>query len=185
MKATLIPLDGGQAIELVKDVTVIGRKEFCDVRIDDPSISKVHLLIAKTDGLLLFRDMGSTNGTKVNGTRVIRGALLPNDKLHIAACKYQVQLLRDESTPVESADQTTPAAEDQDGVRVYKAQELARQDLVQEPLPSKPPADPNMMIETDEEAKAVRTPTAKTGNNGTPPRGGPNSAPGSAPQFVD
>src|SRR5262245_9308923 len=99
MRASLIPLEGGKAIELVKDVTVIGRKEFCDVRLEDPSVSKVHLLIAKSDGLLLFRDMGSTNGTKVNGQRVVRGMLLPNDNLQIASCKFQVQLLSD--TPLE------------------------------------------------------------------------------------
>ena len=61
MRASLIPLDGGQPIEIVKDVTVIGRKEFCDVRLENPSISKVHIVIVQTDGLLLFRDLGSTN----------------------------------------------------------------------------------------------------------------------------
>jgi hypothetical protein len=136
MRASLIPLDGGPTIELVKDVTVIGRKEFCDVRLEDPSVSKVHLLIAKSDGLLLFRDMGSTNGTKVNGQRVIRGMLLPNDKLQIAACKYQVQLLPTE--PPDDNGKSDPAPRSDDAVvRVFKAHELAR------PVPPEPmkPAD--------------------------------------------
>jgi pSer/pThr/pTyr-binding forkhead associated (FHA) protein len=127
MRASLIPLDGGQTIELVKDVTVIGRKEFCDVRLDDPSVSKVHLLIAKSDGLLLFRDMCSTNGTKVNGQRVIRGMLLPNDKLQIAACKFQVQLLSDSPLDASTPDPTPHA--DEAVVRVFKADELARPGL--------------------------------------------------------
>ena len=125
MRASLIPLDGGQTIELVKDITVIGRKEFCDVRLDDPSVSKVHLLIAKSDGLLLFRDMCSTNGTKVNGQRVIRGMLLPNDKLQIAACKFEVQLLPSEPPPENGSVTPSPRLDDA-VVRVFKADELAR-----------------------------------------------------------
>jgi hypothetical protein len=124
MRASLIPLDGGQTIELVKDVTIIGRKEFCDVRLEDPSVSKVHLVVAKSDGLLLFRDMASTNGTKVNGQRVIRGMLLPNDKLHIAACKFQVQLLPSEP-PADPSPPVAPRPGDA-VVRVFTAAELAR-----------------------------------------------------------
>jgi pSer/pThr/pTyr-binding forkhead associated (FHA) protein len=47
-------------------------------------------VIAKTDGLLLIRDLGSTNGTRVNGQRVRRAALLPNDTLSVANVKYRV-----------------------------------------------------------------------------------------------
>src|SRR5262245_6992178 len=125
MRASLIPLEGGKAIELVKDVTVIGRKEFCDVRLEDASVSKVHLLIAKSDGLLLFRDMGSTNGTKVNGQRVIRGMLLPNDNLQIAGCKFQVQLLPSE-TRGDDLQPPPTSLPDNAVVRVFKAHDLAR-----------------------------------------------------------
>src|SRR5262245_31177638 len=141
MRASLIPLDGGQTIELVKDVTVIGRKEFCDVRLDDPSVSKVHLLIAKSDGLLLFRDMCSTNGTKVNGQRVIRGMLLPNDNLQIAACKFQVQLLASEPQEAGNKPDATPRPDDA-VVRVFKADDLARPGFVDAMKPQNDPALP-------------------------------------------
>jgi pSer/pThr/pTyr-binding forkhead associated (FHA) protein len=48
-------------------------------------------VIVKTDGVLLLRDLGSTNGTRVNGQRVRRAALLPNDTLSIANMKYTVK----------------------------------------------------------------------------------------------
>jgi pSer/pThr/pTyr-binding forkhead associated (FHA) protein len=48
--------------------------------------------LVKTDGLLLLRDLGSTNGTRVNGQRVRRAALLPNDKLTIANFHFRVHL---------------------------------------------------------------------------------------------
>lgn len=92
MRAQLIPLDGGDPIEVVKDMTVVGRKEDCDLRLDHKSVSKLHCVIVKTDGLLLLRDLGSTNGTRVNGQRVRRAALLPNDNLNIANFRFRVHL---------------------------------------------------------------------------------------------
>src|SRR3989442_15597347 len=92
MRAQLIPLDGGPAIDIVKDLIVVGRKEECDLRLDHKSVSKMHCIIVKTDGLLLLRDLGSTNGTRVNGQRVRRAALLPNDQLNIANYKFRVSL---------------------------------------------------------------------------------------------
>src|SRR5438093_4944013 len=90
MRAQLIPHDGGPPIELVKDLSLAGRKEDCDIRLDHKSISKQHCVIVKTDGLLLLRDLGSTNGTRVNGQRVRRAALLPNDRLSIASLAFKV-----------------------------------------------------------------------------------------------
>ena len=93
MIASLIPLDGSPPIHVVRDVTVVGRKQgLCDIILDHDSISKMHCIIARTDGLLFFRDLGSTNGTRVNGQRVVRGALLPNDELAFAALKFRVHL---------------------------------------------------------------------------------------------
>jgi pSer/pThr/pTyr-binding forkhead associated (FHA) protein len=91
MHARLVSLDNGPYVDLVKDLTLVGRDEDCDLRIDHKSISKLHCVIVKTDGLLLIRDLGSTNGTRVNGQRVRRAALLPNDTLAIANLKYQVK----------------------------------------------------------------------------------------------
>jgi pSer/pThr/pTyr-binding forkhead associated (FHA) protein len=92
MRAQLIPIDGGPPVELIKDLTLVGRKEDCDVRLDHKSISKQHCVIVKTDGLLLLRDLGSTNGTRVNGQRVRRAALLPNDQLAVASLRFKVHI---------------------------------------------------------------------------------------------
>jgi len=92
MRAQLIPLDGGDPIEIIKDLTVVGRKEDADLRLDHKSVSKLHCIIVKTDGLLLLRDLGSTNGTRVNNQRVRRAALLPNDQLSIAGFRFKVYL---------------------------------------------------------------------------------------------
>lgn len=59
----------GQEFE-VKDVVVMGRSDETDVVLDDPYASEFHLrLVAQESGLMLH-DLGSTNGTYVNGRRI-------------------------------------------------------------------------------------------------------------------
>jgi pSer/pThr/pTyr-binding forkhead associated (FHA) protein len=106
MKAQLQPLSGGPGIDIVKDMTLVGRKEECDVRLDHKSISKIHCVIVKTDGLLLLRDLGSTNGTRVNGQRIRRAALLPNDQVSFASFKFKVAFGPDEQLSVPAAEHT-------------------------------------------------------------------------------
>ena len=92
MKAELVPEAGGPAIPITRDVTVVGRREFCDVQVNDPSLSKRHCVLIKTDGLLVVRDLASTNGTKVKGQKVRWAALLPDDKLAFGSVKFRVYL---------------------------------------------------------------------------------------------
>ncbi len=93
MIAQLIPLDGSKPISITRDITLVGRKRgLCDVVIDHSSVSKLHCALARTDGLLFLRDLGSTNGTRVNGQRVTRGALLPGDEISIAGVKFRIHL---------------------------------------------------------------------------------------------
>src|SRR6266436_5203943 len=111
MRATLIPLDGGPPIDIERDLMLVGRKEECDLRLDHKSISKMHCVIVKTDGLLLLRDLGSTNGTRVNGQRIRRAALLPNDQLTIAHFKFRVHLGPDPA-PAAAAAPASPRADE-------------------------------------------------------------------------
>lgn len=93
MIAQLIPVDGSKPFLITRDVTLVGRKPgLCDIVLPHNSVSKLHCAIARTDGLLFIRDLGSTNGTKVNGQRVTRGALLPGDELSFASAKFRVHL---------------------------------------------------------------------------------------------
>src|SRR4051794_2162544 len=121
MRAQLIPLDGSPPIDVVKDLVVVGRKEDCDLRLEHKSVSKLHCVIVRTDGLLMLRDLGSTNGTRVNGTRVRRAALLPNDQLTIAHFKFRVFLGPDEPAPAVAA----PQAKAHDHTQALDAREVA------------------------------------------------------------
>jgi pSer/pThr/pTyr-binding forkhead associated (FHA) protein len=96
MKAELVPENGDPPIPIVRDVTVLGRHEDCDVVIEHSSLSKRHCLLVKTDGLLVIRDLATTNGTKVKGQRVRWAALLPEDRVSFGAYKLRIYLGSDE-----------------------------------------------------------------------------------------
>ena len=54
----------------VNDVVVVGRSEQADILIDDAYASEFHMRFTNEGGNVLLHDLGSTNGTYVNGRRV-------------------------------------------------------------------------------------------------------------------
>lgn len=54
----------------VGDVVVMGRSNETDVVLDDPYASDFHLRLVSQEGGMMLHDLGSTNGTYVNGRRV-------------------------------------------------------------------------------------------------------------------
>jgi len=71
----LLALDwsGGQ------EEMLLGRHLTCDVVLDDLSVSRLHARLVFRDGHWVIQDLGSTNGTEVNGVRVGRCELHPGD----------------------------------------------------------------------------------------------------------
>src|SRR5271157_5199213 len=106
MRARLVSENGGSPFDLTKDLILVGRNEECDLRLNHKSVSKLHCVIVKTDGLLLLRDLGSTNGTRVNGQRIRRAALLPNDQISIANYKFRVHLGPEPVPPLPPSEHT-------------------------------------------------------------------------------
>jgi len=92
MKAELVPENGDPPIPITRDVVVVGRRAYCDVVINHSSLSKRHCVLVKTDGLLVVRDLISTNGTKVKGQKVRWAALLPDDRITLGSYKLRVYL---------------------------------------------------------------------------------------------
>jgi len=149
MRAQLVPLDGGKPIDIIKDMVLVGRKEDCDLNLDHKSVSKLHCVIVKTDGLLLVRDLGSTNGTRVNGQRVRRAALLPNDQLNIASVKFRIHFGPGDA-PVSASEHTQQIDADDLAHMMNKSKEengsdpdLPADAVVQNPLPDVYDDDPS------------------------------------------
>jgi pSer/pThr/pTyr-binding forkhead associated (FHA) protein len=122
MKAELVPENGDPPIPIVRDVTVVGRHESCDVVIQAVGLSKRHCVIVKTDGLLVIRDLATTNGTKVKGQRVRWAALLPEDRISLAGYKIRIYLGSDEMpAPSEQRRKQVPASTPPAALRAAEA----------------------------------------------------------------
>lgn len=65
----------GRPYQMTKQVTVVGRATDADIVLDDPGVSRRHAEIHLLDGQARVIDLGSTNGTYLNGERVHAAAL--------------------------------------------------------------------------------------------------------------
>jgi pSer/pThr/pTyr-binding forkhead associated (FHA) protein len=102
----LTPVQGGETIHLAKDITLVGRKEGTDLRLNHKTVSKHHCVLVKAEGMLLVRDLGSTNGTRVNGKRIRRAALMENEQLSIAGFGFRVHFTQQSPAAVNGTEVT-------------------------------------------------------------------------------
>ena len=94
MPAFLVPVDPGHClIPLEKAIVLIGRQSDCDVSLTlSRKISRKHCCIAQVDNKFVVRDLGSTNGVFLNGTRIRKEATLSvGDDLMIGDVRFRVQ----------------------------------------------------------------------------------------------
>jgi predicted component of type VI protein secretion system len=138
MPAQLIAQNEGPSILLDKPILLLGRHPECDIQIDSRKISRRHCCIAQVNDFLVIRDLGSTNGIRINGARVNEGRLAPGDEVTIGNHRYEV---RWSSIPGEGA----PAApRRKTAVRMPPPGEVA-DDLLEscdDPIPLAEPGSP-------------------------------------------
>jgi Protein of unknown function (DUF3662)/FHA domain len=77
---------------LTKRVSTLGRSRDCDVTVPDPNASRVHAEIRHIGLDYYLVDMGSTNGTEVNGQVVKRHALADGDTIVMGTTEIHVEL---------------------------------------------------------------------------------------------
>ncbi|HET6837620.1 MAG TPA: FHA domain-containing protein, partial [Gemmatimonadales bacterium] len=92
MPYRLVSLAGDQTFELPPGRSlVVGRGVSSDIAIYDPTISRRHAeLTVGADGVRV-KDLGSSNGTCINGTRVSSGRLTPNDSITFGKVLFQLK----------------------------------------------------------------------------------------------
>jgi hypothetical protein len=92
MPARLVALSGTDDITLSGLLTIAGRHPACDARLTSYRVSRRHCCLALDGGGVLVRDLGSTNGTWINGRSVDEGVLRPGDILGIAHLRFRFVL---------------------------------------------------------------------------------------------
>ena len=90
MYGELLPLGGGDPIPLLKPTLMIGRRESADIVLRFPNVSGHHCELSLEGGYWTIKDLRSSNGIKVNGTRVTEQKLRPGDKLSIAKHDFEI-----------------------------------------------------------------------------------------------
>jgi len=90
MPAQLLALSEGPNILLDKPIILFGRHPECDIQLNSRKVSRRHCCIAQVHDYLVIRDLGSTNGIRINGQRVPEGKLASGDEVTIGNFRYQV-----------------------------------------------------------------------------------------------
>lgn len=112
----------GQVIPLEKVDILIGRDTTNDIVIEDPEVSRTHARIFAQGRAYMIEDRGSTNGTAVNGQRIVAPQLLQHGDL--ITLGENTNLAFEGITPDQAVTMATPGA----GVDPYPAhQQPARQ----------------------------------------------------------
>jgi predicted component of type VI protein secretion system len=168
MPAQLVSLTDGPNIPVDKPILLIGRHPECDIQIDSRKISRRHCCIAQVADYLVVRDLGSTNGIRINGVRVLEGRLNDQDELTIGGLRYRVSwellhqppppgqgmrvkaepqrplqpMAADDDDVLEACDEPVPLVEPR-GVRVEDVSEKHPSHILPEELNLAPASDPD------------------------------------------
>jgi DNA-binding response OmpR family regulator len=129
MEAQEVPLlvikDGPQAgreWRIDRDEITLGRGEECDIVIADRQVSRVHLRVRRESLDFVLEDLGSKNGTFVNGKQVQEGVpvrLKDGDEIHVALAAQMVFVGAGATLPLSGREEAALAG---GGLRLDKAQ---------------------------------------------------------------
>jgi pSer/pThr/pTyr-binding forkhead associated (FHA) protein len=111
MSSRFVAIDEGPDITLDRAMVVVGRHPNCDTRLNSLRVSRHHCCMTCENDEVVVRDLGSTNGIRINGERVEAGRLRLGDELSIADIRYR---LEGEEDPDQASDS---AIREQDSTR--------------------------------------------------------------------
>lgn len=150
-----------QTIRLTNGVTTVGRQEGCQLRISSSQVSRRHCQIFEQQGALLVKDLGSANGTFVNGRRISDAQVLqPGDELSIGQVRFRIEQLNPSTSSKPSDTAVSQALEEDEVPMTVMAEEGSQDDMAvtrgdaataaPRPAPAKA-AEPAPTREIDEE----------------------------------
>jgi pSer/pThr/pTyr-binding forkhead associated (FHA) protein len=91
-RSALLIVEGRRTVIGAGGVT-IGRSRQCDLMIDDPNVSRQHAEIRPRGGSWVLTDLGSTNGSLLNGRRIMGPEVLkPGDEIELGTSAITFEL---------------------------------------------------------------------------------------------
>ena len=113
LRGYLIAEDDGRSVAVGRSL-VVGRTRDCGFAIDDSAASRRHVEITCREGFYVWKDLGSTNGTLLNGTRMLAGELKHGDAIQIGetVLRFEVEEVAETgeaSAPAETAAEPSEA----------------------------------------------------------------------------
>jgi hypothetical protein len=90
-RQTVVLVEGSRRREFEQGRVVLGRGRKVDYQLDDPNVSRRHAIIYFEGGRLFLKDLGSTNGTLLNGKPVTSGPLAPGDVITLGGSDIRVE----------------------------------------------------------------------------------------------
>ncbi len=81
-----------RSFSLPRNITVIGRREDCDLRIPLGEVSRKHCRLIAENESVRVEDLGSSNGTFLNGQRIQEAPVNPGDVVQIGPVMFVVQI---------------------------------------------------------------------------------------------
>ena len=177
---------------VVRDGLTLGRVAGCDIVIDDTKASRRHARIVAQDGVVEVEDLGSSNGTMLNGKPVQRRVLRDGDEIQIGATRIVYLAQAVAQKPAAKSDDLDLFGDDEPGSddAVAESDELdfeapkaaaapAPSAVPAPPKPATPPQPPRATVEFADEVVEVRKVAA------TPQRGAaPSAASSGEPQLT-
>ncbi|HLL87946.1 MAG TPA: FHA domain-containing protein, partial [Tepidisphaeraceae bacterium] len=146
-----------RSFSVVRDITVIGRREDCDLRIPLGDISRKHCRLIRDDDAVRLEDLGSSNGSFVNGQRVQEAVVQPGDTISVGPVNFVVQIdgvpSDDELMPYAAPTAEDTAVSGQTGVAEEPPAELeelgmaADDGVVEVPPAAEAPAEEEMSLD--------------------------------------
>ncbi len=127
-----------RSFSLARDITVLGRREDCDLRIPLGEVSRKHCRLIKEGDVLRLEDLGSSNGTLYNGERIQEAYVQPGDTIQIGPIAFIVQI---DGAPADEELQPVASAPDIEGTAVSPAVTDQESEVAQADVPSEGSAE--------------------------------------------
>jgi hypothetical protein len=84
-------MEDGRRVEIGKEPLTIGRLPDCDIVLTDGNVSRRHAEVRRREDAIVIVDLGSTNGTRVNGSGVKEQTLADGDQITLGSSKLKFE----------------------------------------------------------------------------------------------